>query len=214
MGQNLNNLTTGNIIRQMAHNKALLYWQINSKDEPGGVALVGDSLVEYFPIHELYEGSLRVYNRGVAGNTTHDILGRLDDTVVSLQPKTVILLAGINDFMPFVPHHTTEEIVSRLMQIGKHMKTALPKVKICVQSLYPVNEQFDRGFLNVVNNEAIQTLNQLLQSQCTNSGYVFIDVYPHLLDQSGQLDAHLTLDGIHVNVSAYEVILDLLRPYF
>ncbi|MFT9057650.1 MAG: hypothetical protein ABF449_13795, partial [Ethanoligenens sp.] len=120
----------------------------------------------------------------------------------------------INDFMPFVPHNTIQEIVLRLIQIGKHIKSSIRDVHMCIQSLYPVNEKFDRGFLNGVNNNQIRTLNGSLKEQCKDNHFTFIDVYPHLLDKNRQLDQCLTLDGIHVNVSAYKTILGLLRPYF
>ncbi|ADU26354.1 GDSL-type esterase/lipase family protein [Ethanoligenens harbinense] len=178
------------------------------------VALVGDSLVEYFPIDELYQGPVRLYNRGVAGDTTYDILARLDGAVASLRPDTVIILAGVNDLMPFVPHNTKEEIVSRIVEIGKRTVAAMPGVRICVQSLYPVHEADGQGLLNAAGNAAIRAINRLLREQCIANGFTYIDVHSHLLDNAGQLDAHLTLDGLHVNRGAYEIILELLRPYF
>lgn len=214
MEQVQNDSALGSMLQRMAKNKTHLYQQLSIRSQSGGVVLVGDSLVEFFPIYELYRGPLSIYNRGVAGNTTHDVLKRSDDTVISIQPKTVILLAGINDFMPFVPHNTIEEIVLRLIQIGKHIASSLRDVNMCIQSLYPVNEEFDRGFLNGVNNDQICTLNDSLNKQCNDNHFTFIDVYPHLLDKDRQLDKYLTLDGIHVNVSAYKMILGLLCPHF
>ena len=69
----------------------------NRLAQPNGIVLVGDSIIEGFPIHELYRGPLLVYNRGISGDTSRDVLNRLEESVYALRPAKVFLLIGTND---------------------------------------------------------------------------------------------------------------------
>lgn len=63
----------------------------------------------------------KIINEGVPGNTTADARERID-TILSHDPKIVILLIGGNDYLRNIPESTTEEnisfIISRLHQQG------------------------------------------------------------------------------------------------
>src|SRR6478752_2611588 len=61
----------------------------------GAVALIGDSLTQSGDWAALLPGET-VWNFGVAGDTTDDVLARLDD-VIGSGPATVALLIGTND---------------------------------------------------------------------------------------------------------------------
>ena len=60
---------------------------------------LGDSITEYWRIADpaLFSGGL--VNRGIAGQTTPQILLRLRQDVIGLTPIAVVILAGTNDIM-------------------------------------------------------------------------------------------------------------------
>ncbi len=57
-------------------------------------------------------------------------------------------------------------------------------------------------------------VNSYLSNLCLERGYEFINLYPCLVDQNGQLDIEFTIDGTHINIKAYKRILELLIQYF
>ena len=57
---------------------------------------LGDSITDYYPIDELYDG-MPVVNSGIAGYTTEDILNNLDNMVTIYNPTKVFILIGTND---------------------------------------------------------------------------------------------------------------------
>lgn len=67
--------------------------------------------------NKMYHGSKPIYNRGIIGNTTYDVLNRLENTVFSLRPGKVFLLIGANDLLPSVPHNSEQETAYRIMNI-------------------------------------------------------------------------------------------------
>lgn len=82
--------------------------------ETATVVFAGDSITHWYGSHEAlglgYCGmagralervpkgtQVRAHNRGISGNRIADLLARLDDDVLSLEPDWVSLLIGVND---------------------------------------------------------------------------------------------------------------------
>lgn len=88
-----------------------LYLQLNFESDKGRIVFAGDSLIEYFPFSELYHGEKIIYNRGIAGSTTYDVLSRADTLILPLQPSKLFLLVGTNDFM-LQPKNNNEKSIA------------------------------------------------------------------------------------------------------
>lgn len=85
--------------------------QLNFESDKGRIVFAGDSLIEYFPFSELYHGEKIIYNRGIAGSTTYDVLSRADTLILPLQPSKLFLLVGTNDFM-LQPKNNNEKSIA------------------------------------------------------------------------------------------------------
>lgn len=177
----------------------------------GGVVFLGDSLTDFFPIGE-YFPDVEAYNRGIAGNTTLQVLERLDD-VVALAPRTVFLQIGVNDILRLSRKIASpQNLTDRILQIA----AAFPGAKVYVSSLYPINRK--RSFIsNIIcfrgSNKRIGAVNAVLRQRCIEAGLTYIDMYPHLLDEKGRLKKAYTLEGLHLTAEGYCVIADVYRPY-
>lgn len=206
------------LIKKLSADKCQLYTQLNSGAVKGQIVLVGDSLIENFMIQELFHGNQVIYNRGIAGNTTYDIMERLDTTVTPLQPKKVFLLAGTNDFMPHIKANDDFSIAGRIIEICASIRAAVYDCDIYVLSLTPANFSDDpciyKDWLLGKTNERISNVNQELHRLCIQYGYTFVNIHSALLDENGQLKIELTLDGTHINIKAYKIILEQLKVYF
>ena len=78
-------------------------------------------------------------------------------------------------------------------------------------SVLPVNESPDYAErVKIRRNITIQFLNTQLSQL---PGIDFIDLYPILLDDTGQLAPAVTTDGLHLNQRGYELISEVLKLY-
>ena len=71
------------------------YREENLTAEKGQIVFAGSSLMEMFPVHEWAAGlgpdAPRVYNRGVGGWRTEDMLATLDAQVTGLAPRRLFI---------------------------------------------------------------------------------------------------------------------------
>jgi N-acetylglucosamine-6-sulfatase len=165
------------------------------------VVMLGDSLTAggawsaYFPGWE-------VSNQGVSGDSTTQILARLDE-VVARKPEVIFLLAGINDF--WRPDRA-QHILKNQSAIWDRLRSRLPGVRLVVISLLPVDSQQFPGW-----NQAIVALNSQLAQLAAQRGLDFLNLHPQLLDDRAQLKPAFTHDGLHLTRAAYEVWAEQLR---
>lgn len=107
------------------------YSKVTNLDSRGSATIAfGDSLTygfganedESYPAHLAAMLKMPVINAGVNGDTTESALARLDDDVLSRNPRMVIVGLGGNDFLRGTPMSTTEanlrEIVRRIQKSG------------------------------------------------------------------------------------------------
>lgn len=184
----------------------------NAYVRKGGVVFLGDSLTDFFRIED-YFPEIEGYNRGIAGNTTEQVLARVHQ-VQEMEPSTVFLLVGANDLIR-MPRKMTKPamIVDRIMQIAD----SFPHAKVYISSLYPVNRGAHLFVSKIVcikeTNKRVLAVNEALKARCEEKGYTYIDVYPHLTDAVGNLRKEFTMEGLHLTAEGYCVVADMYRPY-
>jgi len=72
------------------------YYEENEKDSKADVVFVGDSLIEMYDL-KTFEVPFKMMNRGIVSDKSMGVLTSLQDRVLTLKPKLVILLIGSND---------------------------------------------------------------------------------------------------------------------
>lgn len=96
------------LIRQREHSNFLEYQKAlvkkyrmrNKYIKKGQILFVGSSLMEHFPIEEMQAVlSLDrfIYNRGVGGITTKDLLSLMNECIFELEPSKIFINIGSND---------------------------------------------------------------------------------------------------------------------
>ncbi|MFC6357329.1 GDSL-type esterase/lipase family protein [Luethyella okanaganae] len=162
------------------------------------IAFVGDSLTasgrwqDWFPEFE-------AHNHGVGGDTTADVIDRLD-RVVEVQPDVIALLVGTNDL---AWHKSVEHVVRNIETILVLLRKALPNARILVHSVLPREAEFA---------PAIRDINRHLRQFAPTIHAQFLDLWPALAHEDGRLRPELTDDGLHLVESGYEAWLAELRP--
>ena len=147
--------------------------------------------------------SYHIINRGIAGDTTSGVLRRLKE-VISLKPSKLFLLIGTNDIgMDVMP----APIARNIKEIASRVQAKCPETKIYLQAVFPT-----RGSVNRTNT-LIQELNAAINTIAEELHCTFIDLYPLLLDDDGQLAEEYTRDGLHLTDKAVAKWMAYVVPY-
>jgi lysophospholipase L1-like esterase len=161
-------------------------------------AFVGDSLTEDGDWQALLPDQ-HVINFGVGGNTTHDLLDRLDE-VVSAAPATVVVEIGTNDFAWRIP---LEEVASSIEEVLRTLREKLPEAKIVMQSILPRQPEYAH---------VVRSVNEQIERFVPTVSCSYVDLWPALADENGGLKAEFTTDGLHLTDAGYAAWFDALRP--
>ena len=174
---------------------------------------LGDSITDYYPIDELYDG-MPVVNSGIAGYTTEDILNNLDNMVTIYNPTKVFILIGTNDIER---DKSNDEIITNIKRIVSEIIKKRPNTKIYIESIYPINNTDNEKIVHTSvgkrTNETIKEINKEIKLYCKNNGYTYIDMYNELIDQDGNLDLKYTTEGLHISDLGYLKITKVLYKY-
>ena len=168
------------------------------------VVFVGDSIT-YGCHWAAVLGNPDIVNQGVSGNTTRDILARLD-SIADPQAKTYFIMAGINDLRKNI---RPDETVSNIRKIVLALKRASPDADIVLQSILPVNSRI-RPFM--FGTSIIPEVNAKIREIASPDARVFfLDLYSTFADEHGRLKEDYTVDGIHLSAAGYDAWADILR---
>ncbi|OQX93100.1 MAG: hypothetical protein B6I17_04270 [Tenericutes bacterium 4572_104] len=178
----------------------------NKYAEPGGIVFVGDSITQDFNVYEYFPNH-NVYNRGIGGDTSKGVLGRLNESVFELKPKKVFLHIGTNDFE--LIKDGIENISKRIKEIVEKIHSFDEFIEIYLISVFPVNPEVDKKTTGRRNNKEIVKLNNILKSL----PYItYINIYDKLL-LNDVLNPKYTIEGLHLNQKGYEIIRETILKY-
>ena len=194
-------------------------WQtLNQTCLPGQIVFTGSSLMEMFPVEKFAaeEGPdfPVVYNRGVGGWRTEDMLLCLDEMVLDLQPRRVFINIGTNDLSD--RNVTIADLIGRYRQILTTILAEVPGVEIILMAYYPINydaaaDEGMRATLRIRTNERIAQANQAVAALAEELHLRFIDVNAPLKDDQGRLKAEYTIEGMHIHEAGYRAIWPLVK---
>ena len=100
------------------------------------IVFVGDSIT-YECDWAARLGDPQIVNRGVPGDTTRDIIARMD-TVADPRARSYFIMAGINDLKRGIPW---AETVSNIRKMIRILRQTSPDAAIVLQSILPVNSR-------------------------------------------------------------------------
>lgn len=219
-------------IQQRDHNNFLEYKKdlikkykmCNKHIRKGQILFVGSSLMEQFPIEEMQytlELNRVIYNRGVGGITTSELLTMMDVCIFDLEPSKIFINIGSNDISGGLDNGKKEIFLENYNEILSQIKLKLPKCEVYVMAYYPVNEKEDfgldlenqKGMFASRNNANIRIVNEEVKELVMKLALNFINVNEGLTDEEGNLIAEFTVEGVHMWPNAYSVILENMKKY-
>ena len=185
----------------------------------GQTVFTGSSLMEMFPIEkwvkELGPNAPIVYNRGVGGYRTTDLLPILAACVFDLKPRKVFINIGTNDLSD--GNIPLEAVMSNYDRIITQIEEKLPGVIIYMMAYYPINYEAAteemKPCLLVRTNEKINRANELVAQLAAKHGQKYINVNAPLMDEQGRLKAQYTIEGMHIKPEGYRAIFKDIMAY-
>lgn len=176
------------------------------------IVFFGDSITSGYKIEEFYPKN-NVINSGTSGDTTEDLLERMED-VYKYNPSKVFILIGINDLNR---GKSIDEILDNIQRIVNNIKTNREYTNIYIESVYPINrnvfEDKDYSFNNDISNDTIKELNDRLSNLCKENSIQYADVYNNLIDSEGNLKKDYTKEGLHLTDLGYFKVTSSLSKY-
>jgi lysophospholipase L1-like esterase len=172
------------------------------------VVFFGDSITDGWRLNEYFPDRDFV-NRGISGQITGEMLGRMKADVIDLQPAAMLILAGTNDLARSVPLVTIENNYQMIADLA-----AANRIKLIFASVLPVSDhhkdvspryEMTPGRPPVF----IKALNDWLVHFCAQRGCTYLNYFDAMVDQSGQLQADLADDGLHPNARGYRIMAPL-----
>ena len=177
---------------------------ITSKD----IVFIGNSITNGAEWNELFPQK-RVKNRGISGDTSEGVFDRLD-AVVKGKPAKIFILIGVNDISREIK---VETIVLNMKRIVEKIQKESPKTKIYIQSILPVNPDFEM-FKGHMKPELIKEINQFYQNIAQEYNVNYIDLYSHFLeDGTDKMNKKYTNDGLHLLGEGYLLWREIVKPY-
>lgn len=200
-------------------NKANNFKLLNESALPGQTVFVGDSITEMYPTAEMYadfaaESGQRIYNRGISGEVSGELLARFESNVAALRPRNLVMLIGTNDLSKSVAEET---IVAQVEKALACLRKASPDCNIILEAVYPTNsEVVDKKLQLIAGSNSslgkIRSLNCALKALSERTGAVWLDLTEQLADGKGLLKSEYTVDGVHLNVHGYRVVTAAVKP--
>lgn len=162
------------------------------------IVFLGDSLTKHGDWAGWFPDS-KVVNLGVGGDTTDDVLARLD-AVVAEQPDEVVLMIGTNDLGM---RHNVEHLVRNIQSIMVDLRRDLPGARMLLQSVLPRAREFA---------DRIQDANIHLRQFSATVRAQYLDLWPAFATEDGELNPEFSDDRLHLNDAGYQAWLAELRP--
>lgn len=192
--------------------------ELNKNVIHGKIVFTGSSLMEMFPINKLLEehnDPTVIYNRGIGGFISAELLDVIDVCVLQLEPSRVFINIGTNDLSDSrIP---VQHLMDNYDKIITAIENHIPKVEIYLMAYYPVNYEAAaenmKECLKIRNNEKIAAANKEVEKLATKHGQKYIDINKNLKDSQGRLKAEFTIEGLHINEDGYRAIYDDIMKY-
>lgn len=161
------------------------------------VAFLGDSLTDGYDLATYYP-DLLVSNRGIGGDTTYDLEGRMEVSLYDLKPKVAVMLIGANNM---------DAMFENYEALLRGFEENVPRTKIILLSLTSMGDEWGKkNQLAAYNNVKIKLLAE-------KYGYEYVDLYSALFNlESSEIHPEYTTDGGHLTPLGYEVLTAAIRP--
>lgn len=161
------------------------------------VAFIGDSLTDGYDLKHFYP-EFETANRGIGGDTTFGLENRLKVSLYDLNPQTVVMLIGANNFDTMMDNYETILI---------KLKENLPNSNVVLLSLTAMGKEWAK------NNDKAILNNQKIKLLAGKHNMTFVDLFTPLCNpETNKIYDEYTTDGGHLTMLGYQVLTNQIKP--
>jgi lysophospholipase L1-like esterase len=179
------------------------------------VVMIGDSITEYwrqkdptFFGPETLEDA--VVSRGIAGQTSAQVLLRFEQDAVALRPRAVHILVGLNDIAGNTGLTSPAEFQANIRAMVTLAKAE--GIVVVLASLPPAREFYWRKGIDP--QPRVAELNRWLRRFAGEQGVAFADYHAVLADDQGRVQPRFSDDGVHPTRAAYAAMESVAEAAF
>ncbi len=175
-------------------------------EEQDGLVFVGDSITEgwHTQQQDFADLGVKIVNRGIGGDTTPNLLYRLQEDVLSLHPRGLVILIGTNDLGQ---HTAPADIAANLQELHARIRAEYPQIPIAWCLVMPRGDgpQYPAE---------IRELNGLVKNLAQSDPRITIcDTFTPLATPEGTDNpADFNPDNLHLNPAGYAVWRQAIHP--
>ena len=173
------------------------------------VVFFGDSRAAAWPA--TVNTSFEFINRGIDGQTTNQVLGRLANHVTTLSPKIIVIQVGVNDLKhvatfpdrsQFIITNCKQNIQQIVDQLTKNTQTI-----VILTTIFPAGEisPLRRFYWSSAVDRAIIEVNQYIKS-LKSDRVIILDAASILVDEHGAIRQSYSQDYLHLNNFGYTML--------
>jgi beta-glucosidase len=181
-------------------------WAKTVDQDHNGVVFLGDSITQGWNSLARDFPNFKTVNRGIGGDTSQGVLYRLDEDVLSLQPKAIVLLIGTNDIGNGAD---PSDVADNIKAIIKGIHHQYPHLPVIVCEVMPSSETKQRPPAK------IEKLNKLIKKDVRWHSHTYLcDTWSIFANANGDAPKDEFPDLLHPNATGYGKWTAALKPIF
>ena len=186
-----------------------------AKAGPIGVLFIGDSITDHWrlapKVWDDYYGKYQPANFGIAGDTTQNVVWRIESGELDgIHPRVVVLMIGTNN----TASNSAEEIFQADRKIVGLVLSRIPGTKVLLLAIFPRGPHTKNGHEDnfVQRMEVIKAVNARLATLDDGESVRFLDIGPKFLGPDGRIPDAIMADHVHPTVAGFRVWAEAMQP--
>lgn len=177
--------------------------------DQGAIVFVGDSITQAFDTARAFPG-VKTANRGISGDLAANLRHRLQEDVIDVNPKAVVILMGTNDAKD---GKDPAAIVADIRAAAEKIHAAHPAIPVIVCRLLPRAPRPGQARESTLLPAAIPTVNSLIDALPIELPWLRVaDTYTPLARADMSPVSEYFGDGVHPNSAGNAALAEALRP--
>jgi len=170
---------------------------------------LGDSITQGWggnAVWQKHYGALNAANFGIGGDTTENVLWRIQNgEIEGIGPKVVVLMIGTNNFG--LEGHQPDAVAKGIAAIVQHLRKKLPASKVLLLGIFPRDEKPGTEARN-----RIKKVNDQIAGLDDKKNVRYLDIGGKFLQPDGSIAKEIMPDFLHLSEKGYQIWADAMDP--